>query len=107
MTAQRVPFTARGRSPGECQWWGAPGRLHGVPRASVERRLPTVGEQDEGMWWLHFTDGAKGPFPSAQAAWDHRHANGDGEAPVPSQAKPKEAPCTRSPRARAAAPRTR
>ena len=36
-------------SSGECQWCGAPGRLHEVPRAGVERRLPTVGEEDEGL----------------------------------------------------------
>ncbi len=36
--------------------------------------------------------GAQGPFPSAQAAWDYWHANGDGETPVPSQGKPKETP---------------
>jgi hypothetical protein len=79
-------------SPDQCQWCGAPGRLHEVPRAEVQRRLPTVGEEDEGMWWLHYTDGTQGPFPSAQDAWDYWHANGGGETPVPSQDKPKEAP---------------
>ena len=44
------------------------------------------------MWWLHYTDGKQGPFPSARDAWDYWHANGDGETPVPSAGKPKEAP---------------
>lgn len=79
-------------SPDECQWCGATGRLHEVPRPEVQRRLPTVGEEDEGMWWLHYTDGKQGPFPSARDAWDYWHANGDGETPVPSAGKPKEAP---------------
>jgi len=56
--------------PSECQWCGTQGRLREVPRAGVERRLPTVGEEREGLWWLHFTDGSQGPFPSAQAARD-------------------------------------
>jgi len=79
-------------SPSECQWCGAQGRLREVPRAGVERRLPTVGEEDEGLWWLHYTDGAQGPFPSAQDAWDYWHANGDGEIPIPSEDKPQEVP---------------
>jgi len=78
-------------SPAECQWCGAPGRLREVPRAEVQRHLPTVGEEDEGMWWLYYTDGTQGPFPLARDAWDYWHANGDGETPVPSQDKPKEA----------------
>jgi hypothetical protein len=79
-------------SPDECQWCGEPGRLHEVPRAEVQHRLPTVGEEDEGCWYLHYTDGTQGPFHSAQAAWDYWHANGDGETPVPSAGKPKETP---------------
>ena len=51
-----------------------------------------MGEEDEGTSWLHFADGTQGPFPSAQAAWDYWHANGDGETPVPSHGKRKEAP---------------
>ena len=78
-------------SPEECQWCGAPGRLHQVPRAEVQRRLPTVGEEDERMWWLHYTDGTQGPFPSARDAWDHWHESGGGEIPIASQGKPKEA----------------
>ena len=62
-------------SPDECQWCGKPGRLREVLRASIEHPLPTVGEEDEGLWWLHFTDGAEGPFPSAHAAWDYWHGN--------------------------------
>ena len=61
-------------SPDECQWCGSPDRLHEVPRADVQRYLPTVGEEGEGLWWLHFADGKQGPFPSAQAAWDTWHA---------------------------------
>jgi len=79
-------------SPAECQWCGAPGRLREVPRAEVRQRLPTVGEEDEGMWHLHCTDGTQGPFPSARDAWDYWHANGDGETPVPSAGKLREAP---------------
>ena len=58
----------------------------------MQHRLPTVGEEDEGCWYLHYTDGTQGPFPSAQAAWDYWHAHGDGETSVPSAGKPKEAP---------------
>jgi hypothetical protein len=79
-------------SPDECQWCGAPGRLREVPRAQVQRRLPTVGEEGEGTWHLHCADGTQGPFPLAQTAWDYWHANGDGETPVPSQDKPEEGP---------------
>jgi len=79
-------------SPEECQWCGAPGRLREVPRAEVQHRLPTVGEEGDGMWHLRYADGAQGPFPSAQAAWDYWHAHGDGETPVPSQDNPKEEP---------------
>ena len=76
-------------SPGECQWCGTQGRLHEVPRAGIERRLPTVGEEGEGLWYLHFTDAAQGPFPSARDAWDYWHCNG-GEAPGPSGDKRKD-----------------
>jgi hypothetical protein len=79
-------------SPGECQWCGTPGRLREVPRAGVEHRLPTVGEKDEGMWWLRFTDGAQGPFPSAQAAWGYWHGGNGGEAPGLAEGKRQEAP---------------
>jgi hypothetical protein len=79
-------------SPSECQWCGTHGRLHEVPRTDVEHRLPTVGEEDEGQWRLHFTDGTQGSFPSAQAAWDYWHGTGDGQATSPSEGKPREAP---------------
>jgi hypothetical protein len=78
-------------SPDKCQWCGATGRLHEVPRRGAAP-LPTVGQDDEGSWHLRYADGAQGPFPSAQAAWDYWHANGDGENPVPPQGKPEEAP---------------
>jgi len=77
-------------SPEECQWCGAQGRLHAVPRADVERRLPTVGEEDEGLWHLHFADGAQGPFPSARDAWDYWHGNGHGGAASPAEDQPQE-----------------
>ena len=35
----------------------------------ASRLLPTAGESGEGLWHLHFTDGAHGPYPSRQAAW--------------------------------------
>jgi hypothetical protein len=78
--------------PSECQLCGAHDRLHEVERVNVDRCLPTVEEDGEGLWYLHYTDGAQGSFPSAQAAWDYWHANGDGETPVPPAGKPKEAP---------------
>jgi hypothetical protein len=78
-------------APAECQWCGAPGRLHEVPRADVERRLPTVGEEDEGTCWLHYTDGSQGPFPSAQDAWDYWPGEGHRQAASPSQHKPSQA----------------
>jgi len=62
-------------SPDQCQWCGKPDRLREVLRASIEHPLPTVGEENEGLWWLHFTDGAEGPFRSAHAAWDYWHGN--------------------------------
>jgi hypothetical protein len=49
--------------PSECRWCGTQGRLREVPRAGVERRLSMVGEEGEGLWWLHFTGGSQGPFP--------------------------------------------
>jgi hypothetical protein len=61
-------------SPDECQWCGTPGRLHEVSRADVGRLLPTVGEEHEGLWFLHWADGRRGPYASAQAAWDDWHA---------------------------------
>ena len=41
-----------------------------VPPSGIARLLPTAGESGEGLWHLHFTDGAHGPYPSRQAAWD-------------------------------------
>jgi hypothetical protein len=79
-------------SPAERQWCGTQSRLHEVPRTGVERRLPTVGEEDQGVWWLHFTDGAQGPFCSAQAAWDYWHSHADGQAASTSEDKPREVP---------------
>jgi hypothetical protein len=61
--------------PGQFQWCGTPGRLREVSRADIGHLLPAVGEEDEGSWFLHWTDGRRGPYPSAQAAWDDWHAN--------------------------------
>jgi hypothetical protein len=61
--------------PDHCQWCGNQDRLRDVPRPAIEHLLPTAGEEDEGLWWLHFTDGAQGPYPSQQAAWDDWHAS--------------------------------
>ena len=58
----------------ECQWCGHTDRLHEVSRADVADQLPTVGEDDEGQWFLRWPDGQRGPYPSAQAAWDDWHA---------------------------------
>jgi hypothetical protein len=79
-------------SPDECQWCGATGRLHEELGVNIAGCLPTVGEDGEGLWFLRYADGAQGPFPSAQAAWDYWHANGEGETPAPLAGKPKEAP---------------
>jgi hypothetical protein len=62
-------------SPAECQWCGTLGRLREVSRADVGHLFPAVGEEDEGLWFLHFADGRRGPYPSAQAAWDDWHAS--------------------------------
>ena len=67
-------------------------RLDEVPRAEVQQRLPTVGEEAEGMWHLHYADGTQARSPRPRTAWDYWHANGDGETPVPSAGKPEEAP---------------
>jgi hypothetical protein len=80
----------RGTGSDDCQWCGSEARLHDVRRADVEHRLPTAGEEDEGLWWLRFPDGALGPYPSEQAAWDYWHttygwppAPGNDEAGTP------------------------
>ena len=67
--------------PDDCQWCGKQDRLREVPRSGIARLLPTAGESGEGLWHLHFTDGAQGPYPSQRAAWDYWHASsraGDG-----------------------------
>jgi hypothetical protein len=60
--------------PDDCQWCGNQGRLGDVPRSAIVHLLPTVGEAGEGLWWLHFANGAQFPYPSQQAAWDDWHA---------------------------------
>ena len=60
--------------PDDCQWCGNQGRLREVPRPAITRLLPTVGEEGQGLWHLHFADGAHGPYPSQRAAWDDWHA---------------------------------
>lgn len=64
-------------STSECQWCGDEDRLREVLRADVEQLLPTVGEEDEGMWWLHWPRDRQGPYPSARAAWDDWHASAE------------------------------
>ena len=61
--------------PDDCQWCGKQDRLREVPRSGIARLLPTAGESGEGLWHLHFTDGAQGPYPSQRAAWDGWHAS--------------------------------
>ena len=56
--------------PDDRQWCGKQDRLREVPPSGIARLLPTAGESGEGLWHLHFTDGAHGPYPSRQAAWD-------------------------------------
>ena len=53
----------------------APGTGSTRSRAPAPGTFPTAGEEDEGQWWLHFTDGRLGPWPSQQAAWDGWHAS--------------------------------
>jgi hypothetical protein len=38
------------------------------PLLHLEHLLPAVGEEHEGQWFLHFADGQRGSYPSAQAA---------------------------------------
>jgi hypothetical protein len=60
---------------------GAPAPSCGNRTGSVRfpvpasRLLPAAGESGEGLWHLHFTDGAHGPYPSRQAAWHDWHAS--------------------------------
>jgi hypothetical protein len=61
--------------PDDCQWCGKQDRLREVAPSSIVHLLPTAGEEDGGLWHLHFTDGAQGPYPSRQAAWDDWHAS--------------------------------
>jgi hypothetical protein len=61
--------------PDDSQWCGNQDRLRDVPRPGIVHLLPTVGEEDGGLWWLHFTGSAQGPYPSQQAAWDGWHAS--------------------------------
>jgi hypothetical protein len=68
-------------SPAECQWCGTPGRLHEASRDGIGHMLPAVGEEHEGQWFLHYADGRRGPYPSAQAAWDDWHASAGPASP--------------------------
>jgi hypothetical protein len=61
--------------PDDCQWCGQADRLREVPRSGIRRLLPTVGEEARSLWWLRFTDGARGPYRSRQEAWDAWHAS--------------------------------
>ena len=100
-TAARKSPTTRAcacASPDECQWCGTPGRLHEVSRADVRHLLPTVSEEHEGQWFLHFADGRRGPYLSAQAAGDDWHASTGPALP--------HHPCPRTSPARANARRT-
>ncbi len=72
----------------QCQWCGGCDRLHEVSRAEVEDRLPTVGEEDQGQWFLHWTRGRQGPYPSAQAAWDAWHDDGAAALLGPAEGAP-------------------
>lgn len=76
---QDLDHTGLCRRPGadECQWCGRQDRLHEVSHPAVEHQLPTVGEHNEGQWFLHWPDGQRGPYPSPQAAWDDWHAHPD------------------------------
>jgi hypothetical protein len=65
------------RSGQACQWCGRPDRLREMDRDEVEGQLPTVGEENEGQWFLHWLRERQGPYPSAQAAWDDWHATGE------------------------------
>lgn len=60
--------------PPECQWRALPGRLRAVSRADVDGLLPWPGQDGDGLWFLHWDDRYKGPFPSSDAALQDRHA---------------------------------
>lgn len=53
-------------------------RLYEVSRADTADQLPTADEDDEGQWFLRWPDEQRGPYPSAQAAWDDWHASSHG-----------------------------
>ena len=58
-----------------CSWCGQPGRLHEVEPGTVNcDAMPTVGEESEGQWFLHWPSSRQGPFPDADAAWGYWHA---------------------------------
>jgi hypothetical protein len=49
--------------PDECQCCGRTDRLHEVSRADTAEQLPTVGEDDEGQWFLRWPDEQARPLP--------------------------------------------
>jgi hypothetical protein len=60
---------------GTCTWCGDDGqRLHAVDYVDVAGELPTVGEEDEGVYWLHWPRERQGPFASEEEAWAYWHA---------------------------------
>lgn len=68
------------KGPDDCQWCGQEGRLHEVERSDVGD-LPTVGEGDQGQWFLRWSDRQRGPYPTSRAAWDDWHAEAPSSAP--------------------------
>lgn len=59
---------------GTCTWCGDNGqRLTEVDYPDVAGKLPTVGEENEGMFWLHWPGERQGPFASESEAWTYWH----------------------------------
>jgi len=62
--------------PDECQWCGQADRLTPLPADHPGlRRLPVVGERDDGGWWLSQPGSgtARGPYNSPEDAWHAWH----------------------------------
>lgn len=62
----------------DCTWCGQADRLTAVDLENLDlATMPTVGEEDEGCWYLHWPSESQGPYASADAAWDAWHKTGE------------------------------
>lgn len=58
-----------------CAWCGDDwSRLHVTAPADITRPMPTVGEHDEGQWFLNWPGEQQGPYADARDAWDAWHS---------------------------------